>query len=173
MPFLSSDLQPHPAPARVAAHAPWLRPKRSGWQVPLAGAAAHDARQVLRLDRLPELSSFEAFEEHLATVLNSGVCVFFDGAEPLLLAGQSTAGAVSGLRIVIGLDERGASRFHVLGPGVDASFAMADGAFLAGESDRRRTDLIRYWYQHAKPHLIKVWNDSRSFQPPVGPHDAA
>lgn len=173
MPLFSSDLQAHSAPARIAAYAPWLRPKRAMWQVPLAGPAADDARQVLQLDRLHGLSSFEAFEEHLATVLSSGVCVFFDGAEPLLLAGQGTVAAVSGLRIVIGLDERGASRFHVLGPGVDASFAMADGAFLAGEADRRRIDLIRYWYQHAKPHLIKAWNDSRSFHPPVGPHDAA
>ena len=173
MPLLSSDLQSHFTPARLAAHAPWLRPKRTMWQVPLARPAGGGAQQALRLDRLQSFSRLEAFEEHLATVLSSGVCVFFEGAEPLLLAGQGTMGAVGGLRIVIGLDERGVSRFHVLGPGVDAAFALADGTFLAGESDRRRIDLIRYWYQHAKPHLIRAWNDAHSFHHPAGPVDAA
>lgn len=118
----------------------------------------------LGMNRLSAFSWVEAFEEHLAVVLSSGTCVFFVGERPVVLAGRPSA-PVRGLRIVIGFDGHGASRFHVLGPGVDASFAMTDGTFLAGEADRRRIDLIRYWYQHAKPHLIRVWNDTHSLSP--------
>jgi hypothetical protein len=115
----------------------------------------------------------EDFEEHLATVLNSGLCVYFDGAEALLLFGRAPLGSVGGLRIEIGRETSAPLRFHVLGPGVDASFAQADGSFLAGASDRRRIDLIRYWYQHARPHLLRAWNDTRVPRRPVGPIDAA
>lgn len=171
MAMVSSDVQPVSGPGRAAVCAPWTRPKRMVWQVPSSGRDG--ARRALRLDRLQGLSRVEAFEEHLAAALNSGVWVFFDGTEPLLLAGRAPAGSLGGLRIVIGPDERGTPRFHVLGPGVDASFALADGAFLAGESDRRRTDLIRYWYRHAQPHLIRVWNDTRSFHHQDDPIGAA
>lgn len=171
MPVFSSDLQQVSAPGRLAVYAPWTRQKRAVWQVPASGQGG--ARQALRLDQLPGFSRIEEFEEHLATTLASGVCVFFDGTEPLLLSGQAPAGTLGGLRIVIGPDDLGASRFHILGPGVDASFAMADGAFLAGEADRRRTALIRYWYRHAQPHLIRVWNGTRSLQLPANPIGAA
>jgi len=116
------------------------------------------AKQVLGLQRLSRFSRIEEFEQHLSAALNSGIRVFFDGAEPRVLFGQAPEVALTGLRLVFGLDERGVSRFHVLGPGLDASFVLADGAFLAGEADRRRIDLIRYWYRHAKPHLIRAWN---------------
>lgn len=128
--------------------------------------------QGLRFDRLREFSRIEDFEDHLAAVLNSGICVFFDGGEPLLLSGKAPAGIVSGLRI-IGPKDQAPSRFHVLGPGIDASFATVDGTFLAGESNRRRIDLIRYWYQNAKPHLDRIWNATCALHRSAGPIDAA
>ncbi|WP_257303988.1 hypothetical protein [Geothrix campi] len=134
---------------------------------------ARGPQQALRLDLLPGFSRIEAFEEHLAAALNSGVCVYFDEAEALLLSGRAPDGILSGLRIVLGPEAQVPARFHILGPGVDASFAFADGSFLAGEADRRRIDLIRYWYQHAKPHLIQVWKAGRSPSRPAGSIGAA
>jgi hypothetical protein len=130
-------------------------------------------RQSLRFEQLPEFSRVEDFEDHLATVLSSGVCVFFDGAETLLLSGRAPAGSLQGLRIEFGPEGCAHSRFHILGPGVDASFTTADGTFLAGEANRRRIDLVRYWYHNAKPHLLRVWNATHSPNRSAGPIDAA
>ncbi len=129
--------------------------------------------QALRFDRLPEFSRIEDFEDHLAAVLSSDIYVFFDGAETLLLSGRAPAGSIHGLRIELGPEDRAPLRFHVLGPGVDASFATVDGTFLVGEANRRRIDLIRYWYHNAKPYLMRVWNATHSAKGPAGPIDAA
>jgi len=151
----------------------WSRRRGPARPILAAGFLTSGVHQALRFDRLSGLSRIEDFEDHLATALNSGVCVFFDGAETLLLSGKAPAGTVNGLRIKIGPEDQAPSRFHVLGPGVDASFATADGTFLAGESNRRRIDLIRYWYQNAKPHLARIWNDTCSLNRSAGPIGAA
>jgi hypothetical protein len=171
MHVLTSDLQPQPAWVRHVSPARGARQKSGVQQLPAPARAESDARQILGLQQLADFSRLEAFEHHLAAALSSGIRVFFDGGEPLLLSGEAPAVPEGNLRIVIGLDEGGASRFHVLGPGLDASFAMADGSFLAGDADRRRIDLIRYWYRHAKPHLIRTWNDTRSFHGSAGSTD--
>jgi len=171
MHVLSSDLQPQPALVRQISHAPRAPQKHVGRPVPAPACAEGSAKKALGLQWLADFSRLEAFEHHLALALNSGIRVFFDGVVPLFLSGEAPVVPEGDLRIVIGLDERGTSRFHVLGPGLDASFAMADGAFLAGDADRRRIDLIRYWYQHAKPHLIRVWNHAHSFPGSVDPLD--
>ncbi|WP_243301207.1 hypothetical protein [Geothrix oryzisoli] len=169
MPSHSKDLQ-RPS---LASRSMWA-PRRCPIQPALASRLlARGDHQALALERLPGFSRIEEFEDHLASALSSGICVYFDGPEAWLLAGTPLAGTPSSLRIEIGTGMLCPPRFHVLGPGVDASFAIADGALLAGESDRRRIDLIRYWYQKAKPHLIRVWNETRSSRHPVGPIDAA
>src|SRR5512133_4387830 len=142
MPLSSSDLQRQAAPAHLASVSTWIRRRGSAQPVLAAEFPTGSICQALRFDRLPEFSRIEDFEDHLATVLSSGVCVFFDGAEPLLLSGRAPAGSWRGLRIELGSEDQAPLRFHVLGPGVDASFATVDGTFLAGESNRRRIDLI-------------------------------
>jgi hypothetical protein len=151
----------------------WTRRRAPAQPVLAAETLTGGVHQALRFDRLPDYTRIEDFEDHLATVLKSGVCVFFDGAEPLLLSGRAPAGAWHGLRLELGPEEQAPLRFHVLGPGVDASFATVDGTFLAGEANRRRIDLIRYWYHNAKPYLMRVWNATHSAKGPAGPIDAA
>ena len=173
MPLSSSDLQRQTTPAYLASVSTWTRRRGPAQPVLAAEFPTGGVGQALRFDRLPEFSRIEDFEDHLSTVLNSGVCVFFDGAETLLLSGRAPAGPWRGLRIELGPEDRAPLRFHVLGPGVDASFATADGTFLAGEANRRRIDLIRYWYHNAKPYLMRVWNDTHSPSRSAGPIDAA
>lgn len=173
MPLNSSNLQRQAAPACLAALSTWTRRRGPAQSVLAAELPTDEVCQTLRFHRLPEFSRIEDFEDHLATVLSSGVCVFFEGAEPLLLSGRPPVGSLRGLRIEFGLEGRAPSRFHVLGPGVDASFATADGAFLAGESNRRRIDLIRYWYHNAKPYLMRVWGATHTSVRSAGPIDAA
>jgi len=143
-----------PAPVRMA---------------PPRGPASTGVQARLRFDLLAGFYRIEDFEDHLQNVLGSGTCVFFDGEKPLLLSGRPLAGLAPGLRLEIRSTALAPRTFHILGPGMDASFALADGIFLAGESNRRRIDLIRYWYGHAKPHLIRVWQATRSPRGPMGP----
>jgi hypothetical protein len=173
MPPLPTDLQRETTPTYLASLSTWTRRRCPARSTLAPGFPAGGAPPSLRFDRLRGFSRIEEFEEHLATVLNSGLCVYFDGAEALLLFGRAPLGSVGDLRIEIGPGAQAPSRFHVLGPGVDASFAQADGSFLAGASDRRRIDLVRYWYQQARPHLLRVWNATRMPRRPVGPIDAA
>jgi hypothetical protein len=173
MPPLPTDLQRETAPTYLASLSMWTRRRGPARPALAPGSPAGGVPPSLRFDCLQGFSRIEAFEEHLATVLNSGLCVYFDGTETLLLFGRAPLGSVGGLRIEFGPDVQGPARFHVLGPGVDASFAQADGSFLAGASDRRRIDLVRYWYQQARPHLLRVWNATRMPRHPVGPVDAA
>ncbi|WP_257308929.1 hypothetical protein [Geothrix fuzhouensis] len=173
MPVSSINLQRQVAPACSASLSAWTRRRGPAQPVLTAEFPTDVVCQTLRFHRLPEFSRIEDFEDHLATVLNSGVCVFFEGAEPLLLSGRPLVGSLRGLRIELGPEGRAPSRFHVLGPGVDASFATTDGAFLAGEANRRRIDLIRYWYHNAKPYLLRVWNATHTPVRSAGPIDAA
>lgn len=165
MPIHVSDIPTPSAPVCLTSRSVWNRRQRAVWA--LKGPDLDGIRPRLDFERLAGLTQVEAFEEHLIQVLNSGARVFFEDGEPRIVEGPAPAHPLPGLRLVIGFDAHGTSRFHVLGAGADASFAVADGVLLAGGSDRRQTDLIRYWYLHAKPHLIKAWNDSRSFGPSV------
>jgi hypothetical protein len=134
-----------------------------------SGSVISAVQARLRFDQLAGFDRIEDFEDHLQKALASGACVFFDGEKPLLLSGRPIADFAQGLHIEIRSTAHAPETFHVLGPGMDASFALGDGTFLAGESNRRRIDLIRYWYGHAKPHLIRIWHATRSPRGPMGP----
>lgn len=165
----SPDLRRPTTPAGPASQSPWIRRRCPARQLPAAATRADGIHQALRLDRLPGFTRIEEFEEHLASFLSSGIWVYFDGADAWLRFGPTPPHPLDGLRIELGLEGRTPSRLHVLGPGADATFAIADGAFLAGAADRRRIDLVRYWYQYAKPHLLRVWSVARPAERPAGP----
>ena len=155
MPIYASDIPTPAVPVCLTSRISWSRRKRPVWA--LQEPDLNGVHLRLGFGQLAGEVRIEAFEAHLTRLLNSGTCVFLGAGTPRVVGGPAPARPLQGLRLVIDSDEQGASRFHVLGAGVDTSFALADGTLVAGGSDHRRADLIRYWFLHAKPHLLKAW----------------
>jgi len=74
-----------------------------------------------------------------------------------------------GLRMVIHTREHGPPHFHVIASGIDASFAIHDCSHLAGSITAKDRRIIEYWHAQARPLLIRVWNETRPSDCPVGP----
>ena len=110
--------------------------------------------------------SLEQLGGCLLQLLEGGFSVWEDGT---LLEIRALVDQVGGLRIVIHTREHGPPHFHVIASGINASFAIDDCHLLAGDIDGRRLSLVRYWHAHARPKLVKKWNETRPSDCPVGP----
>ncbi|MBI1976153.1 MAG: DUF4160 domain-containing protein [Candidatus Omnitrophica bacterium] len=75
---------------------------------------------------------------------------------------------VKGLKVEIRHKEHPPPHFHVLGDGVDASFAIVSGELLKGKIDSRRRYLVKWWQQQGCNKLIQIWNSTRPSDCPVG-----
>lgn len=124
--------------------------------------------RLLGFNALPQFTQVGQFEEHLERFLGSGALVFWENGEPVLGFGRAQVDRVHGLRIEIRSREHAPPHFHVVAPGVNASFSIADGSLIAGSIGHRQKDLVRFWYHQAKVELIRVWNESRPADCPVG-----
>ena len=77
--------------------------------------------------------------------------------------------ALRHLRIVIHTREHGPPHFHVIAADIDATYSIADGSQLYGAISSKDDRLVQYWYASARPLLVKVWNETRPSDCPVGP----
>ena len=76
---------------------------------------------------------------------------------------------VEGLKIEIFHDEHPPPHFHVTANGISAMFTIKDCEEMKGNLDSRELRLVKWWYNKSRSKLIKVWNDTRPSDCPVGP----
>jgi hypothetical protein len=76
---------------------------------------------------------------------------------------------IENLRIEVRSDEHPPPHFHIVGPGIDASYTIEDCSPLNGRLDGRKERLLRKWFRGCHSKLIQIWNDSRPTDCPVGP----
>lgn len=125
-------------------------------------------RDLESINDLPSLSA------HLERLLESGVCVWVesDGSHVLLFE-RALVEKLHGLKVHIYADEHTPPHFHVKSANVDAAFAIQDCTLIKGSADRKLRDLIEYWHKLARPKLIRIWNETRPTDCPVGKIDAS
>jgi hypothetical protein len=102
----------------------------------------------------------------LRLLLSGGFSVWDDGR---LLETRVLVDRIDRLKIVIHTREHGPPHFHVSAPGIDAAFSIGRCELLFGAVSGKERRLIKYWYEHARPLLIRTWNATRSADCPVGP----
>ena len=119
--------------------------------------------------KIIDFKQVEEFETHLEEFLNSSASILWEDGQQILGIGKALVGQVSGLRIEIRPREHAPPHFHVIGPGINASFSISNGEHLAGNLDSRQINKIQFWYEFSKHKLIQVWNETRPYKCPVGP----
>lgn len=117
-------------------------------------------------ERTESASSIEDATAILEELLSGGYSIWDDGS--LYFIKQLVA-KVNNLRIEVFPDEHPPPHFHVVYPGVNASFALADGSLIKGQIGRREHGLVKWWYDRKRSLVIKAWNDSRPSDCQVGP----
>jgi len=60
-------------------------------------------------------------------------------------------------------DQRGDPNQHC------SSFAIDDCSLLRGSITDRDQQMVRYWHAQAGPLLVRVWNETRPSDCPIGP----
>ena len=131
----------------------------------LPDGVATDLDSVVRFT----IASSETLAESaqcLLLLLSGGYSVWEDGH---LYEVRALVAALGGLKIIIHTREHGPAHFHVVAPGIDASFAIDGCRLLEGELSGRERRLIEYWHSSARSTLVKIWNSTRPSDCPVGP----
>jgi hypothetical protein len=116
-----------------------------------------------RTERAATLDESAAILEEL---LGGGYSIWDDGS--LYFIKQLIA-KVRNLRIEVYPDEHPPPHFHVVYPGVNASFALSDGSLIKGQIGNRERALVKWWYDRSRKFVIQAWNDSRPNDCQVGP----
>lgn len=116
--------------------------------------------------RLRDAGSLEDAAVVLGHLLSGGYSVWSDGS---LYSIRQLVERLRGLRIEVHANEHAPPHFHVTGPDVDATFAIADCAYLQGNIDGREERLVRWWFERSRPLVIAAWNATRPSNCPVGP----
>lgn len=114
--------------------------------------------------------SIEDLSDFLSAFLAWGILIEEgpDGREDASIA-RFTVQRLGRLRIEIRPREHGVPHFHVVGGGINASFAIETGEHLAGEIESSERKRIEVWCRGSREQLIKAWNNSRPDDCPVGP----
>jgi len=116
-------------------------------------------------DRIRKCQTLDDLTFVLAILLQQN-SVWEDGT---LLVIRQLVSYVSGLRIEIFPNEHPPPHFHVTAADIDATFSVQECSLLNGTIGGRQKDLVQWWYKHARPKLIQIWNDTRPTDCPVGP----
>jgi hypothetical protein len=113
---------------------------------------------------LNKIHSLDELADSLKNLLNSGCYVWDDE----LINSKQLVDRIKNLKIEIYLDEHSPPHFHVKSANINASFVISDCERLNGDINRRDEELIKYWYRKFRLRLIKVWNNMRPSDCPVG-----
>ena len=120
--------------------------------------------------RLERVHTVEDLAAHLEQFLNSGCDVGTDEqtGEQTLIETRALVEHTHGLAIHIYPREHPPPHFHVTGPGQNITFSILDCSLLNGSADGKTRRLITFWYRSARAKLIKIWNETRPTDCPVG-----
>jgi hypothetical protein len=139
-------------------------------QMPFApGESGYVDMDALVSERIRRSADLPELARSLRLLLSGGFGIWEDGT---LYEIRVRVDRLQGLTIVIHTREHGPPHFHVVADGINASFAIDDGSHLAGTLSPGATRLVTYWYRSARPLLVRVWNESRPSDCPVGPISA-
>jgi len=116
-----------------------------------------------------ELEGLDDWAEWL-DALRNGPCGIeeADGRLHLVEIRQLVGRLSGGIRIEVYPDEHAPPHFHVRAPSLNASLAIEDCRVLKGTVSGADLRTIRYWHAHAKPDLIRCWNETRPGDCTVG-----
>jgi len=139
--------------------------RRLRLSVDLPPGVAKDLDSIVRY-RITNSGNLTESAECLLLLLSGGYSVWTDGR---LLETRVLVATLNRLKISIYPREHAPAHFHVVAPGINASFAIADCRLLEGAIPGRERRLIEYWHASARPKLIETWNTTRPADCPVGP----
>ena len=117
-------------------------------------------------EKVASANDLAAATETLALLLSGGYSVWTDGT---LYNIKQLVARVNGLNIEVFAREHPPPHFHISGGGIDATFSLADCAYLKGRIGGRERALVEWWYQRSRSTLVRAWNESRPTNCPVGP----
>ncbi|MDO9545659.1 MAG: DUF4160 domain-containing protein [Pelolinea sp.] len=110
---------------------------------------------------LEGLTSFQELSLYLESLLNDSCSVMLFEGELVLLEIKALVDNVRGMRIEIYPNEHQPPHFHIKSSDFQASFRIDDCSLIAGNINGGNYRKILYWYEHAKPKLIEIWNKTR------------
>lgn len=116
-------------------------------------------------DKISAARNLDELAATLEHLLSSGM-VMFDGQ---LIFTRKLVARVQGVRIAINPREHAPPHFHILAPGLNASFTIDSCSLLAGEISANHQRLVEKWFMSARPLLVREWNATRPSDCPVGP----
>ena len=116
--------------------------------------------------RLAESQTLDEVTLVLYQLLTGGYSVSLHGS---LYYARALVAVVEGLRVEVRVKEDAPPHFHVIADQVNASFAIADCAFLQGDLPPGALQMIERWHKGARPLLVRRWNATRPTDCPVGP----
>ncbi|MYM34622.1 DUF4160 domain-containing protein [Duganella sp. FT94W] len=111
-------------------------------------------------DTLPKITAT------LSRLLSEGYSIWTDGT---LYNVKHLVDKTSGIKIEIFGKEHAPPHFHVSRGDIDASFTIESCQHLVGNIGNREKKLIEFWYEQSRETLIKIWNETRPTDCPVGP----
>ena len=114
---------------------------------------------------IAEAATVEQLAEPLSLLLNGGFSVWTDAT---LLRTRVRVDSIRGLSLTINPKEHAPPHFHVKGEWTDASFRIYDCSVLSGKVDSRDEKLIVWWFGRPQSPLIRVWDETRPADCPVG-----
>ena len=116
-------------------------------------------------ERTERAATLEEAAAILTELLGGGYSIWDDGS--LCFIRQLVA-KVNNLRIEVFPNEHPPPHFHVVFPGGNASFALADCSLIKGHISNGERALVKWWYDRSRALVIKSWNDSRPSDCQVG-----
>ncbi|MBB3122482.1 DUF4160 domain-containing protein [Pseudoduganella violacea] len=117
------------------------------------------------LDECSSAVSLAQLSECLDSLFTEGYSIAADGA---LYEAKHEVGRIKGMKIEIRPREHAPPHFHVTKGDIDASFSIEDCSLLAGSIGSREQRLIEFWHTKSKGSLVKIWNETRPENCPVG-----
>lgn len=114
---------------------------------------------------ISQSKSLDELTKALDALLCGGYSVWEDGS---LYHIRQLVTKINGLRIEIFAKEHAPPHFHVSGGDIDASFSIKDCSLLIGHIGGRERKLVNWWHQRSKEILVRIWDETRPFDCPVG-----
>lgn len=84
---------------------------------------------------------------------------------------KKQVGIIAGkIKVLVNIREHSPPHFHIQYNDLEASITIRDCQWLTGDPQMRRyLNHTKAWWNNNKTELIKVWNETRPYNCPVGP----
>ena len=124
------------------------------------------SREQQLIDECKNASTLPEVTATLERLLSEGYSIWTDGT---LYNVKHLVDKTNGLKIQIFGKEHAPPHFHVEKGDIKASFTIENCQYMVGNIGSRETKLVEFWYQQSRETLIKIWNETRPADCPVGP----